>query len=124
MTLSQLVEAKTKIQQIAEHLDGLDPKERREQTLALDGKRQEELYAMAAEAPPLEPPGVRFRSQGFRVIPKTRLSVTPFHPNSGEFVRPMRIAPAARNRSIRGASTEVTSFSSNFEPNVVRQPLT
>jgi len=54
MTLSQLVEAKSKIQQIAEHLDGLDPKERCKQTLALDGKKQEELYAMAAEAPPLD----------------------------------------------------------------------
>ena len=42
--------------------------------------------ATAAEAPPLEPPGVSFVFHGLRVIPNTRLSVTPFQPYSGEFV--------------------------------------
>ncbi len=54
MTLSQLIQAKTQIQQIAQHLDGLDPSQRREQTLALDGKAQEALYTMAADAPPAD----------------------------------------------------------------------
>jgi hypothetical protein len=54
MTLSQLIAAKAKVQQIAQHLDGLDPTQRREQTLAVDGKKQEDLYAIAADAPPAD----------------------------------------------------------------------
>jgi hypothetical protein len=74
--------------------------------------------ATAAPAPPLLPPGVSSRFQGLRVIPNRRLSVTPFQPNSGVFVRPMMIAPACRNRSTAGASSWPTFFSYNFEPNV------
>ncbi len=80
--------------------------------------------ATAAEAPPLEPPGVSFVFQGLRVMPNTRLSVTPFQPYSGVFVRPMRIMPALRNRSTAGQSSAVTFFSSSFEPKVVREPAT
>jgi hypothetical protein len=32
--------------------------------------------AMAADSPPLEPPGVRFRSHGLRVCPCSKLSVS------------------------------------------------
>ena len=45
--------------------------------------------ATADAAPPLDPPGVSAVFHGFRVVPKTRLSVTPFQPNSGVFVRPI-----------------------------------
>src|SRR5688572_25410972 len=49
--------------------------------------------ATAAAAPPLEPPGVRARFQGFRLTPVSGLSVTPFHPNSGVVVLPTITAP-------------------------------
>ncbi len=39
--------------------------------------------ATAAAEPPLEPPGVRERSQGLRVAPKSRGSVYGARPNSG-----------------------------------------
>ncbi len=61
--------------------------------------------ATAAAAPPLDPPAVRDRSHGFRVGPKTRLSVTALCPNSGVLVFPSTTAPAARSRSTTGAST-------------------
>ena len=80
--------------------------------------------ATAAEAPPLDPPGVSFVFHGLRVMPNTRLSVTPFQPNSGVFVRPMRIIPALRSRSTAGQSSAVTFVSISFEPNVVREPAT
>ena len=41
--------------------------------------------ATAAAAPPEDPPGVRRRSCGLRVVPKTSLNVLPPAPNSGVF---------------------------------------
>src|SRR5579863_10674339 len=64
--------------------------------------------ATAAAAPPLEPPGVRSVFHGFRVMPKTRLSVTPFQPNSGVLVRPIMIIPAPFSRLTAGQSSAVT----------------
>ena len=64
--------------------------------------------AAAAEAPPLEPPGVRSRFHGFRVIPKTRLWVAPIQPKVGVFVLPSMMPPAAFNRSTIGASSAGT----------------
>jgi hypothetical protein len=61
--------------------------------------------ATAALAPPLEPPGVRSRCQGFRVIPKTRLWVAPIQPKVGVFVFPSWMAPAAFIRATMGASS-------------------
>ena len=55
--------------------------------------------AMAALAPPLEPPGVRSRCHGLRVTPKRRLCVAPIQPIMGVFVLPSWIAPAATIRS-------------------------
>src|SRR4029077_6974293 len=77
--------------------------------------------ATAAAAPPLDPPGVSSVFHGLRVMPKTRLSVTPFQPNSGVFVRPITIIPAARIRLTAGQSSAVTFVSNSFEPNVVRE---
>ena len=56
------------------------------------------LAATAAAAPPLEPPGVRSRSHGFRVAPNACGSVVPVSPNSGVFVLPTQIKPARRWR--------------------------
>src|SRR5437588_12023331 len=52
--------------------------------------------ATAAAPPPVDPPGVRVRSHGFRDSPCSGLSVEPRHANSGKFERPTKIAPAAR----------------------------
>ncbi|MFN8642774.1 MAG: hypothetical protein U0802_14400 [Candidatus Binatia bacterium] len=55
--------------------------------------------AIAADEPPLEPPGgVARRSQGERVTPCRRLRVNAGAPNSGALVLPMTIAPAAFSR--------------------------
>ena len=53
--------------------------------------------ATAAAAPPDEPPGVRSRSHGLRVMPKLE-SVAPKTHSSGTVVRPTTTAPARRNR--------------------------
>jgi len=54
--------------------------------------------ATAAAAPPLEPPGVRARSHGLFVRPKTGLSVCRSASSSETFVLPRTIAPACRIR--------------------------
>src|SRR5438105_268299 len=61
--------------------------------------------AIAADAPPLEPPGVFSRSHGLRVTPKSRLCVAPIQPNVGVFVLPTLMPPAAVMRATIGASS-------------------
>ncbi len=79
--------------------------------------------ASAAEAPPDEPPGVLVVSQGLRVMPVRGESVTPFQPNSGVVVLPMRTAPAWRSRATTGASSvHAWSGSTVLEPRKVGQP--
>ena len=78
--------------------------------------------AIWAAAPPLDPPGVRSRFHGFRVIPVTGLSVAPFQPNSGVAVLPRKMPPASRRRRSRGLSSSGTLFSKIFEPRMVRTP--
>ena len=60
--------------------------------------------ATAAAAPPDEPPGVRSVSQGLRVGPKRRGSVTGRIPNSGRFVLPTmheaRLAQPAHDEGV------------------------
>ena len=51
--------------------------------------------ASATAAPPLLPPQVLLKSQGFRVAPKTGLNVWEPAPNSGVLVLPIVMAPAA-----------------------------
>ncbi|MCZ7616976.1 MAG: hypothetical protein M5U32_01230 [Myxococcota bacterium] len=55
--------------------------------------------AIAAEDPPLEPPGVRSRFHGLRETPNSRFFVSAVCPNSGALVLPTTIAPAARSRA-------------------------
>src|SRR5262245_39937477 len=78
--------------------------------------------ATAAAPPPVDPPGVRVRSQGFRDSPNNGLSVEPRHANSGRLVRPMKIAPAARRPATAGASSVGTNSVIRREPYVVRSP--
>ena len=61
--------------------------------------------ATAAAAPPLEPPGVRCRSHGLRVMPPARVSVKHWAASSGVRVMPTTIAPAARSRAMKAASS-------------------
>src|ERR1700682_3474948 len=61
--------------------------------------------APAGAAPPLDPPGLRLRSQGFFVAPRHVGSVTKSAANSGVLVRPSIDSPALRQRAASGAST-------------------
>src|SRR5437773_8317666 len=56
-------------------------------------------HASATAAPPLLPPHVLARSQGFLVGPKTGLKACEPAPNSGVLVLPIVIAPACWMRS-------------------------
>ena len=79
--------------------------------------------ATAAAAPPEEPPGVLAGFHGFRVMPVSGLSVTPFQPNSGVVVLPRSTAPCSRRRAVAGASSFHGPFASTvFEPRSVGQP--
>jgi hypothetical protein len=55
--------------------------------------------AIAADSPPLDPPGVRSRFQGLFALPVRRLSVSVEYENSGRFVFARRIAPALFKRA-------------------------
>src|SRR5262245_32338515 len=72
----------------------------------------------AAAEPPLDPPGVRVRSYGFRVTPVTRFEVYAQNPNSGTAVFPNGIAPARRSRP-----TWIASASTGPRPLYQREPL-
>ena len=76
--------------------------------------------ATATPDPPLEPPDVRVRSQGFTDSSDTRFTARPYMPNSGVFVLPMRIAPAARRRAHTVESSSGTQSSYRREACVVR----
>ena len=73
--------------------------------------------ASAAAAPPLLPPALRLsRSYGLRVAPNTGLTVCEPAPNSGVFVLPRLIAPAADIRSTTSASKSGTCPANSGEP--------
>src|SRR5579875_3984196 len=74
--------------------------------------------ARAAAAPPLEPPGVRSRSQGLRAVPWRPNSVTGREPNSGVVVRPRIGVPAAFIRATTKASTVATCSRYALDPKV------
>src|ERR1700729_2573160 len=64
--------------------------------------------ATAAAAPPLEPPGVRPVSHGFRQAPFSTDSVTERLPNSGVLVLPSITKPAFLRRRTTAASKSGT----------------
>jgi hypothetical protein len=79
--------------------------------------------ATAAALPPLEPPAVRERSHGLRVVPCKGLSVTAFHPISGVVVLPNKTAPLSRSNRVEGASSvQGWSGSTVCEPRSVGHP--
>ena len=79
--------------------------------------------ASAAADPPLDPPAVIARFHGFRVAPKTAFTVFGPNANSGVFVLPTMMAPAARSRCTTSASSSGTLSSKSLDPYVVRIPL-
>src|SRR5258708_27029234 len=72
--------------------------------------------ATAAAAPPLDPPAEQRRSQGVLAGPATSLSVYGPSPNSGVFVLPRLIVPAARSIVTRCASASGTCAANAREP--------
>ena len=78
--------------------------------------------AVAAAAPPLEPPEVRDVSHGFRQTPFSSDSVIAIVPSSGVFVLPRRTKPASRSRRTTAASLVGTLSASAFVEYVVRRP--
>ena len=72
--------------------------------------------ATAAAEPPLEPPAVRVRSQGFRVGPNSTGSVVALRPNSGVLVRPRIIRPARLCRVTISASAGAGALAKKREP--------
>ena len=76
--------------------------------------------AIAAASPPLDPPGVRSRSQGLLVRPYTALSVSHAISCSATFVTPRMIAPAAFARLTMGASTLADDPGAGAGPDVPR----
>lgn len=63
--------------------------------------------AVAAAAPPLEPPGVRSVSQGLRQMPLSSDDVIDVQ-NSGTFDFPNTTKPAPRSRATSGSSWSAT----------------
>ena len=78
--------------------------------------------ATAAAEPPLEPPGTRFTSCGFRVAPNAEFSVDDPIANSSRFVLPIAIPPAARTRSTTVAVYGGSQPLRIFEEHVVAMP--
>ena len=78
--------------------------------------------ASAAAAPPDDPPAERPCRYGLWVTPKTGLKVCEPAANSGTFVFPIRMAPAAFSRATTSSSRAGTVFACSGEPHVVRMP--
>ena len=78
--------------------------------------------AMAADSPPLDPPGVRSGSYGLTVLPATRLSVSVQYDISGRLVLPSKMAPASRSLATAVASVAGTWSANSSDPRVVRTP--
>ena len=74
--------------------------------------------ATAAAEPPDEPPGVRSRSYGLRVIPKRRGRVTGRIPHSGSVVVPTMTNPASLRRRTTLSSCSGTKSPMNSAAHV------
>ena len=72
--------------------------------------------------PPLEPPGERVSSTGWRASPKPESSVVVPNANSCRLVRPTITAPARLSRAVTGASVAATTSRRTREPAVLGRP--
>src|SRR5207237_9710356 len=80
--------------------------------------------AIEAAAPPLDPPLVRSRFQGLRVMPDTGLSAVGLYPDSQVVVLQVTIAPADPNAETAAASTVGTRSSLAGATPRARSPAT
>src|ERR1700682_6742856 len=78
--------------------------------------------AMIAASPLLLAPGERAMSYGLRVPPWSGFQLSPPIPPGGQFVLPMRIAPASRIRAMTVASRSGVLVLSMRRPAVVGRP--
>src|SRR5262245_9643437 len=79
--------------------------------------------AIAAAAPPDDPPADRSSDHGLWVAPNSGLTVSAFQPCSGVLVLPTTTQPAARSRSTSAESWVWGSSSANSsDPLVVTKP--
>ena len=85
--------------------------------------REAKPATMEAPAPPLDPPDVRSVFQGFLQGSPNLFSLAPSSPNSGEFVLPSIIAPAAKTLSTTAQSASGILSLYAKEPPVVFTPL-
>src|SRR3989338_10494700 len=74
--------------------------------------------ATAAAEPPLDPPGTRSKSQGFRAVPKAEVSQDDPKANSSMLHWPRIVAPLFLNRSITVASYGATCPFNMLDPHV------
>jgi hypothetical protein len=79
--------------------------------------------AVAAAAPPLEPPQVRSLFQGLSVRPCSSLSVNQRIEKAGALVRPTMIMPDARMLAMTGLSRSAIRFLYSTTPPSVGQPF-
>ena len=80
--------------------------------------------AWSTASPPLEPPDVRSRSYGFRVLPCSALSVSADQVYSGSVVLQSTTAPAAFTRATTVASASGTLSARAHEPERHGRPAT
>src|SRR5258706_6954326 len=95
---------------------------RSEPPMSLPSAKGTMPQASASAPPPVLPPQVLVTSYGLRVGPNTGLNVCEPNPNSGTFVLPMTIPPAAFSRCTTRQSKSGTLSRCNGDPNVVRMP--
>jgi hypothetical protein len=80
--------------------------------------------ATAAAVPPDEPPGVRARFHGLRVVPCSAVEVQLIPPNSLDVVCPASTAPVARRRVTEVSSWSATRSWKILEASVYGHPFT
>jgi hypothetical protein len=78
--------------------------------------------ATAAAPPPVLPPGVRARSHGLFVRPKSGLLDCQSAAYGGTFVLPIKTTPAARRRATTRESASETALARSARPPVVAKP--
>ena len=84
--------------------------------------QRHDAAATAADAPPLEPPGVCARDHGLNVRPRRSLSVSRRKLNAGVLVRPTMTAPAAFRFATTGLSSVAMRSRNATTPLVVAHP--
>ena len=77
---------------------------------------------MAADVPPLEPPGCRVTSHGLFAVGNMSVNVSAELPNSGVLVLPRITASVVRRRSTTAESKSGTQSTNAEQPRAVRNP--